>query len=473
MLRLCLLASLRCLLTTRVRCGPHGRALLSSTITLLAAPAYAHEAPVASAVVRNAEDQATLFVTNRGLILRDAADQSLRLLCNEALGLTTFPLPSVALAKQDHIVAGTNHGLLRSEDGGCSWKAAEDLGRSNIPSLLGDPAHPDHLFAASNGAAESALHESVDGGKSWSTLHTMDKGYLVQAMVLSPHDGDTLMATGTHFRPDGIGFFLMRSQDGGDTWDTRELTEIEGVNRVLVQAIHPLNPQVVLLSSLPFSPEQQPSHLWLSEDGGDSFRTTFSTSNISGAKYDRNGRLWVAAGEGLFVYSEELTGFTQVTEAQSLTCIDTDAERVLTCGRYSGDGLTGVGETTAASDVEALSSLSKTFDFADVDAPVACPADSETTKLCKQPWSDWAVEQLGVLITEDSEPAGTAGATAPASASTDDAEGDETDESGNPSPGGCTVRHGKTPAAGGCLMAWGMVAGLCWSRRRRGAKAKR
>jgi photosystem II stability/assembly factor-like uncharacterized protein len=91
-------------------------------------------------------------------------------------------------------------GLLRSGDGGRSWRphAGGDLVGSGFHRLTVDPADPAHLLAATT----SGLYESGDGGTGWARR-------LPLAWDLSLSGGEVLAGC-----PDG----LLRSLDGGTSW---------------------------------------------------------------------------------------------------------------------------------------------------------------------------------------------------------------------------------------------------------------
>ncbi len=124
--------------------------------------------------------------------------------------------------------SGGDRGLYKTTDGGETWDrilfVSDDTGINEVHM---DPRDPDVLYASSyqrrrhvwtliNGGPESAVHKSVDGGKSWKKLTrglpSSDKGRI--GMDVSPANPDTLYAIVE--AASGGGFF--RSQDRGETW---------------------------------------------------------------------------------------------------------------------------------------------------------------------------------------------------------------------------------------------------------------
>lgn len=119
------------------------------------------------------------------------------------------------------VYAGTqNHGVLRSQDGGRTWRVA-GLADQVIKALAVSPLEPDVIYA---GTKPPGLFVSRDGGASWTereSLREMRQFWwftpaepgpeYVQAIALSPTDPDVILA--------GIEFgAVLRSADGGETW---------------------------------------------------------------------------------------------------------------------------------------------------------------------------------------------------------------------------------------------------------------
>jgi hypothetical protein len=129
--------------------------------------------------------------------------------------------PSVAYAGtgQGEALAALGIGLLRSEDGGVSWRplvAAELLG-AGFHDLLVDPADAGRLLAATS----AGLWASPDGGLGW------ERRLAGRSWAVSAGAGGELLAGGEHG--------LHRSEDGGATWGRVPLASApSGFDRVAV-----------------------------------------------------------------------------------------------------------------------------------------------------------------------------------------------------------------------------------------------
>lgn len=126
--------------------------------------------------------------------------------------------------------AGGDRGLYKTTDGGKTWNAVLTISKhTGVTDLVMDPRNPDVLYAASyqrrrhvwtliNGGPESAIHKSVDGGKTWKKLSNGlpkdDVGRI--GLAISPVNHDMVFAVIE--LPNRKGGFY-RSIDRGATWE--------------------------------------------------------------------------------------------------------------------------------------------------------------------------------------------------------------------------------------------------------------
>ena len=121
----------------------------------------------------------------------------------------------------DPLGSGTLYGnfngaLLRSTDGGSSWKWSFFPSIGAIMGVLAiDPSDPQTLYAsigdASSRLRPSHLAKSIDGGKHWRFLKSGTHQIDVAALAIDPRDPNTMYAA-TQFQG------VLRTTDGGATW---------------------------------------------------------------------------------------------------------------------------------------------------------------------------------------------------------------------------------------------------------------
>ena len=109
----------------------------------------------------------------------------------------------------DTIYLGSGNGVLRSSDGGVTWRVTTDWRVAEVLDLALDPFHPGALFAAS----AYGLWHSGDGGDTWGALPTPtsrpDATFTPTLVLDHRQAGHLLIGTA-----DG----LFESRDGGQEW---------------------------------------------------------------------------------------------------------------------------------------------------------------------------------------------------------------------------------------------------------------
>jgi hypothetical protein len=361
-----------------------------------ALPARAHAPPLGAQVLSAPSPEVgseEVVVTNRGLVFRDRDTGSSRLLCNEALRIDTAELPNVALLGDGGLLVATSRGLRLSQDRGCSWSDVGQMETTNTPALAADPHDPNRVLVANYDNDTPGLRETRDAGTSWRLLLETDPDDYVHSLAIGGGDPRRIYATVATYGLEGPPVHsLLRTGDGGETWQRRALPLNEKDYLAAVAAISPDDADTVILYTVANSPGLDSSRLLVSHDGGDSFEVAFERPEIRGAGYAEGAKLWVAARDGLYASNAELSAFSQISIASELGCVGERAGELFVCGHYAGvaSAQSGIGISSDGGQ-----SFEPWLDFAHVDAAVACSPESLTTSLCARPWLDWQTEMLG------------------------------------------------------------------------------
>jgi photosystem II stability/assembly factor-like uncharacterized protein len=375
-------------------CAAIGVALGLSTL-----PAEGHAPPLAARVLTPASPAAgtdEVIVTNRGLVFRNDTTGAARLLCNEALRINTAELPNVALLGDGGLLVANSSGLRLSRDQGCTWSDVGQMETTNTPALAADPNDANRVFVATYDGDNPGLHETRDAGASWSLSYATEAGDYVGSLLIAAEDPTYVYATVATYGMMLPAHSLLRTRDGGESWERRPLPLNEKDYMARVVAVSPDDPDTLLVYTVANSPGLDSSRLLVSRDGGDTFEIALERPEIRGAGFSADGRLWVAAREGLFGADPQASTFQQSSLASELGCVGDRAGSLLVCGHYAGvaSGEAGVGISRDGGQ-----SFERWFDFRQVEASVECAPESLTTSLCARPWLDWQSERDNGTLT--------------------------------------------------------------------------
>ena len=187
-------------------------------------------------------------------------------------------------------LAGLN-GVMRSNDGGQSWRIMTDWQMTEAKDIAIDPHQPDRVFIA----LPDGIGMSPDGGRTWSRRQEGIRRPYTQSLVLDRAVANRLIA-GTE-----LGVYL--SEDGGESWHRVLATEATVTN--VQQSPH--DPQHLLAAT-------QSNGGWESTDGGrtwQSLRSLPRGQTLHNIVFDPSTpRRLAAAGWGLGVSVSEDGGRT-------------------------------------------------------------------------------------------------------------------------------------------------------------------
>ena len=261
---------------TRVRGSvPLWVALLASLVLGASRTAGANGAfPDSLGILLPADRPGEIFLaTNFGLIWSQDEGKTWSWSCEQTVA-SLANLYQVGPPPVDRIFAISSSGLIYSNDKSCNWSiAGGTLANAPVTDAFADPTEPTRVLAIgsanSTDGSGGSIYASTDGGVTFGPpLFTAPAGNLLTGVELARSDPKIVYATmvetpGTHPR-------LLRSADGGQTWDAPLDVEAQlGPNTPRIIAVDPSDPRKIFLRVSKALGEI----LAVSSDGGTSFQT--------------------------------------------------------------------------------------------------------------------------------------------------------------------------------------------------------
>jgi photosystem II stability/assembly factor-like uncharacterized protein len=195
-------------------------------------------------------------------------------------------------------------------------------GTGRINCLAFNPKNTQIMWA---GTPSGGLWKSIDGGNTWNTNTDNIPNLGVTDIAINPRNTDTMfMATG-----DGYGygiangtFFggsysngIMRSVDGGNTWDTTSLNwERSQARQIYRVIVYPENPNIVVTLTN--------NGIWRSKDGGNTWINVLAqnVARCTDIKLNvKNHSTMYAGGTGFFISNDTGATWTKITFSPSIS----------------------------------------------------------------------------------------------------------------------------------------------------------
>lgn len=375
------------------------RWLTMGLVLLFGKQALAHGRPAAvrQIAVRARSDDGPpvtlVAATSWGMVRSDDGGQSFRWVCGAAMGLDpTRDDPAIALAGAT-LVLGFAGGLRRGSADGCDY-AAPDAALSGewVVDVAVDPARPARVYALrSPSAGADVLYRSEDGGRTWAARSGPIESVRIERIAVAPSDPNRLYLSGADLNAEPRRAYLLASSDAGATFVRSEVDLEAGERNLLLLAVDPTDPDRLFARVSRSSADTRDERIVLSEDGGHLWRSVLTGRALHALGISEDGRTVLAGsrqGGGLFRSSDGGHTFTPFVTPLSVLCITPAGDDMLICADELRDGFSIGRVSPGAPRVEALFRFSEPVDL------LPCGRCTAVGAICPA-WRDDVAYDLG------------------------------------------------------------------------------
>jgi MYXO-CTERM domain-containing protein len=431
------------------------RSLALALLTTLSAASVAHangRFPSAGHIeVDPADPSHVVQRTTYGLVLTRDGGAQWKWVCEEGMGFAGIWDPPIGITAGGALLAGLPDGLAISSPDGCGFSRANALeGRLAVDLSVDrkDPARAVVLTSTpKSGAFSTQLFETKDGGKTFllrsDALPADLQGLTVD---LAPSDPATVYVSGVQ---SGAGV-LLRSKDGGQSFDILPVPGSDGAHGPFIGAVDPNDPARVYVRL-----DGAPGRLLASADGGGTWETIFQGEGaLLAFALSPDGSALLVGGEkdGLWRSPAPQWAFAQVSPVRA-RCLRWTGAGVYACAEEVLDGFSVGFSTTEGSTFKPFAHTASLCGLID------CPSSADVVQKCASRWPALR-DTLGAV------PCAEAGTSASSSSAASSGAGGSAGATPGAGGCGCTVAGAKANA-GAAAVAVVIAVGMGARRRRR------
>jgi len=303
-----------------------------------------------------------LVRTTFGLLESQDAGKTFDWTCESALGLGDQEDPMLAVTEAGVRVAATHGGIVTSAEG-CNWSANTALIGASMVDLTLDASTSGRVVALdveaqSDGSFASQLLASNDNGANFSVLGgTLPDGLFALSVDVAPSDSKRVYVTARRGLTDGYVSVLLRSQDGGLSFEAQAIPNTGSQQLAYLAAVNPTDPDRLYVRVN----DASGTALWSSGDGGETLKPLLiGQGKLLGFAVSPDGQkialggpadgIWVGAADGSALEQRSTFG---------PTCLGWSADGIYACGSAATEFAVGRSLDEAAT-FESLLNL-KTF----------------------------------------------------------------------------------------------------------------
>ncbi len=341
--------------------------------------------PAASLVAFDPGDPAHFIVgATFGLLESTDRGKTFRWSCESELGVSGAQDLSVAITANRSTVVAKLDGVLTTPDG-CSFYAPPELDHKSMGDLSSSRSAPHQVFgfyslSRDDGGFDSRIVRSIDDGHSFEPLgQPLATDLYPLTIDVAPSDPMRVYLSARLGSTGDYASILMRSKDGGVTFESSDVPESAQHDLAFIAAVHPLDPDRVYLRVY----DPLGTRVWMSDDGGVTFRKVFTgMDQIYGFAVAPVGDEIALGGpgDGIWVGASDGTGLEHRSDVQP-NCLGWSVDGLYACADQKLAAFSIGRSTDRGTTFETLLRFDGLCGYtgcgADTLAGMTCPADWE------------------------------------------------------------------------------------------------
>lgn len=318
-----------------------------------------------------------------GLIATRDGGASWRWNCAASFGADpTQEDPDVVVAGEGAVVITTFDGVVRGEADLCDYTYPEDVVRDIfVVDVAPDPVDAAALWGlVSSGVAADRVVRSADSGRTWATVGAPIEEILTERILVAPSDPARVYVSGA-IPPAGDVLrqaFLLRSDDGGETFTATEIELVNGERLPYVVGVDPTNPDRVFVRMARGNVDPRNDRLLYSDDGGRTFTSVLELAQMRGFAISPDGRtVWAGSstGQGVWIARDGSVAFEQVSDLD-VRCLEARGDALWLCVDQIAEGF------ALGRSIDGGATVDEVLRFQDVEELVECPRCSGSGITC-------------------------------------------------------------------------------------------
>jgi hypothetical protein len=314
--------------------------------------------------------------TTFGVLRSGDAGRSWRWICEESVEAVGMFDPSIALGRDGTTALALPSGLAVSADG-CAWARPANTPARPVVDVTHDATGDVLVAAVGPSGTRDEILRSDDGGHTWRST-AMLPGYFIETVEVAPSRPARVYVSAFVPGPEAV---LLRSDDGGVT--VREVTrDFAGGQSAWIAGVDPTDPDVLYVRSQ--RPGGVGTYLLRSSDGGSTFRRIAETDGAMRgfALSDDGATVWYGSSLSREGLQRSVRGgsFSRTVAQPSVQCLRFHGGRLYVCADEGVDGYALGCSDDGGDSVAPLLSLRA------IETPVACPAGSSVGDRCAALW---------------------------------------------------------------------------------------